>query len=218
MFTTVRGMLPRTFYGFMILLVLVPLSGMLAPAAANAADRSVRCVVERPISDSIDPSRPDDRGRRIYGELCAPQWEAHKGITVQFLIHGATDNHTYWDFTVDGLSYSYARDAAARGFPTFAIDQIGYGQSSKPVGSQETIEVAAFVDHQVVQGLKNGSITGTRFGKVIEMGHSFGSIATLKEAITYGDVAGVIITGELHHFTQTDTTALQQDFSSANQA
>jgi hypothetical protein len=48
------------------------------------------------------------------------------GVLLQLLcavIHGAPCNHHCWNFgTVDEARYSYARDVAARGFPTFAID------------------------------------------------------------------------------------------------
>jgi hypothetical protein len=57
---------------------------------------------------------------------CAGAAELTAGETVQLLIHGATYNQSYWDFgTIDGVSCSYARDIAAAGYPTFAIDEIG---------------------------------------------------------------------------------------------
>lgn len=43
-----------------------------------------------------------------------------------------------------------------------------------------------------------GRIAGTAFGKVIEVGHSQGSVTTWEEAANYHDVAGVIITGMAH--------------------
>jgi pimeloyl-ACP methyl ester carboxylesterase len=46
--------------------------------------------------------------------------------------------------------------------------------------------------------LRSGSIAGIRFGKVIIIGHSLGSTAVWQEAITHGDVDGVVITGAAH--------------------
>jgi hypothetical protein len=87
---------------------------------------------------------------------------------VQLLIPGATYNYEYWDFgKIDGNEYSYARQVAAQGFPTFAIDPLGSGSSSRPPSDQLTIQAAAFVAHQIVLGLRNGSAAGIRFGKVI---------------------------------------------------
>jgi pimeloyl-ACP methyl ester carboxylesterase len=153
----------------------------------------------------------------IVGELCATPSELRDGTTVQLLVHGATYNHTYWDLpgVINGVRYSYARDVAAAGIPTFAIDQLGTvddfvnggGQSAPPSSDQLTVDVSAFVVHQALQGLKGTSnapvISGNprvpHFGNVIVVGHSFGSFTTWQESITYHDAAGVIVTGAVHH-------------------
>lgn len=169
------------------------------PAAASAAGL-VSCHVYTGIPVALAAGEP--ASYTIDGELCATPAELTSGETVQLLIHGATYNHTYWDFgTIDGVRYSYARDLAATGFPTFAIDEIGAGQSSHPLSTDITIQVAAYVAHEAVQDLLSGAINGTKFGKVIEVGHSFGSITAWVEASTYQDVAGVVITGGAHDFT-----------------
>ncbi|MFD7204277.1 alpha/beta fold hydrolase [Streptomyces sp. NPDC059893] len=139
----------------------------------------------------------------LVGELCATSHrlrQARSGrSTVQVLIHGSTYNHTYWDFgTVNGEHYSYARRAAAAGFPTFAFDKVGFGASSHPDSSLLTIPVAGDVTHHVVQGLRDGSLAGVRFGKVISVGHSWGSVTAWREAIDHRDVDGVIVTGLIH--------------------
>jgi len=137
-------------------------------------------------------------GYTVSGELCATPAELRVGTTVQLLIHGASYNHNYWDFgTTDGVK-SYARDVAAHGFPTFALDSMGSGNSSHPSSDQITVQAVAYVEHQIVQALRNGSIAGVPFGKVIIVGHSLGSTAVWEEAISYGDVDGVIITGAAH--------------------
>jgi len=144
----------------------------------------------------------------VSGELCATEDELSTGGTVQLLIHGAAYNHGYWDFgIVNGVEYSYARDVAAHGFPTFALDLIGAGDSSHPPSDQVTNEVTAYVAHQIVQGLRSGSANGTTLGlpvpfaKVIIVGHSLGSVTVWQEATTYGDVDGVIVTGAAHAVT-----------------
>lgn len=142
----------------------------------------------------------------ITGELCATASELRSGETVQLLVPGATYNHRYWDFTDPrdpGSSfYSYARQEADLGYPAFAVDMIGTGDSSVPVSTLLTYSAAAFTIHQVIQGLRDGTATGISFGKVIEVGHSAGSDTVWLEASTYHDVNGVIITGAKHHFTQ----------------
>jgi pimeloyl-ACP methyl ester carboxylesterase len=149
----------------------------------------------------------------INGELCTTADERRAGTTVQVLVHGAFYNHDYWDFgKVDGIRYSYARAVAARGFPTFAFDLLGAGASSHPASDQLTAQAEAYVTHQVIQGLRSGSIGGIRFGKVILVGHSLGSTVVWQEAISYGDVDGVIITGAAHSLAARFGTLAGTDF------
>ncbi len=165
--------------------------------SSAAVEQSVACSYRGSIAVALAPQQA--ASAMVGGELCATPAELRSGATVQLLIHGATYNHQYWDFgKIDGVEYSYARDVAAHGFPTFALDEIGAGSSSHPPSDEVTVQAAAYVAHQIVQGLHNGSIAGIQFGKVIIVGHSLGSTAVWQEAISYGDVDGVIITGAAH--------------------
>ena len=152
----------------------------------------------------------------VSGELCATPDEVRHGTTVQLLIHGATYSHDYWDFgTVGGVSYSYARDMAASGLATFAFDEIGAGGSSHPESDLVTVDVAAYVAHQIVQALHSGEIGGTRFRKVIAVGHALGSVVAWDEAIRYADVDGVIVTGAAHSLASVYHGAQPKVFSPA---
>jgi pimeloyl-ACP methyl ester carboxylesterase len=172
--------------------------GLTAVSPAHGdTDDAVSCWHVAAIPVAIAPGQP--AGHTVNGELCASAPETRTGTAVQLLIHGAFYNHSYWDFaTVNGIAYSYARDVAARGIPTFAIDELGAGGSSRPPSDQLTVQAATYVAHQIVQGLRSGAITGVRFGKVIDVGHSLGSVVVWQEAINYGDVDGVIFTGAAH--------------------
>ena len=185
------------------------LSAVLALGAMSAAgataesrhmgdrDAAVTCRQEVRLAVALSSGQP--ARYTISGELCSTPAERRDGRIVQLLIPGATYDHRYWDFgTIDGREYSYAREVAARGYPTLAIDMPGTGESSTPPSGQITIDTAAFIAHQAVQGLRDGSIVGVRFGKVIEVGHSLNSIAVWQEAITYQDVDGLIVTGVAH--------------------
>lgn len=155
---------------------------------------------------ALAPGQP--ASYRVDGELCATDDELTASATIQLLIHGATYNHDYWDFgTVGEVRYSYARDVAARGFPTFAPDLPGTGNSSRPPSDQLSVESEAYVAHQIVQALRLGSINGVQFGKVIIVGHSLGSVVAWEEAINYADVDGVIVTGAAHSVTTQFLTA-----------
>src|SRR5215469_6780118 len=88
------------------------------------SDDAVRCQLSGPIPVTLAPA---EAGRyTVSGQLCATRNELSEGTTVQLLIHGATYNRDYWDFgKIDGVEYSYARDMAASGFATFALNEIG---------------------------------------------------------------------------------------------
>jgi len=177
---------------------LLLISAVIASAVAAYAteDEMVTCR-RTAMAVALTPGAP-----AIYtvsGELCATPTERTAGKTVQVLIHGATYNYEYWDFgRIDGVEYSYARQVAARGIPTFAFDQLGSGSSSRPPSDLLSIQAAAYVAHQIVQGLRSGAIAGVQFGKVITVGHSLGSVVVWEEAIGYGDVDGLIVTGAAH--------------------
>jgi pimeloyl-ACP methyl ester carboxylesterase len=152
----------------------------------------------------------------IAGELCATAEELKDGTTLQLLVHGATYNHEYWNLgNVQGTTYSYARAVAARGMATFALDEIGVGSSSHPPSTLVTVDAAAYVAHQIVSALRDGSLIGTRFGKVIAVGHALGSAVVWNEAIRYGDVNGVIVTGAAHSRARQFDTELRASFHAA---
>jgi pimeloyl-ACP methyl ester carboxylesterase len=164
------------------------------------ADDAVSCSEIAPIPVALDSSTP--ASFKVSGELCATPEELRDGATVQLLIHGATYNRDYWNFArVGGIRYSYAHDVARHGFPALAIDLPGTGASSHPSSELLTVQAEAFVAHQVVQALRNSAVCDVRFGKVITVGHSLGSVVVWEEAITYGDVDGVIVTGAAHSIT-----------------
>src|SRR5215469_12449865 len=203
---------------FATVAVLGLLAASPALAQTSVVDRADRDDVTcrnytTPVTLSTDPSVRAE----IYGELCSTSAERRSGTTVQLLIHGATYNHNYWDFgTVDGVRYSYARDVAERGIATFAIDELGSGDSTRPASTDLTIQAVADVTHQIVQGLRSGSISGTRFGKVISVGHSLGSVVVWQEAIANADVDGVIVTGAAHSLSNAFGAAAQTDFYPAS--
>lgn len=191
----------HSFFSWMVLALLACIPSFAQNSRTMpAADAPVTCKQHIALPIAL---APDQRATYIIaGELCATEDELRSGTTVQLLIHGATYNHDYWDFgKIDGITYSYARTVAARGIPTFAIDLPGAGESSHPASSQVTLQAAAFAVHQIVQALRNGSVDGIQFGKVILVGHSLGSVVVWEEAINFADVDGLIVTGAAHSIT-----------------
>jgi pimeloyl-ACP methyl ester carboxylesterase len=141
----------------------------------------------------------------LYGELC---YRGTLGRTVQLLVHGVTYSHRYWNEPItDGTAdyYNYPLAATALGYTTFSVDRIGNGVSSKPPGSELTVDAGAIALHDVITGLRNGTVVpGHAFQKVLWVGHSFGSFHAWDEFALYphtSGVDGVIITGALHALT-----------------
>lgn len=132
----------------------------------------------------------------VHGQLCLPEGGAPK--TVQLLVHGGTYNRLYWDLPYDPDHYSYQRDMAKHGYATFAVDLLGAGRSSKPLSLPMTIFAQAASLHEVIGQLRAGRVGGTRFDRVIIVGHSVGSGIVAWEAGNYHDVDGVILTGITH--------------------
>jgi pimeloyl-ACP methyl ester carboxylesterase len=166
-----------------------------APALtmANSTCRSVQVPV----------SLPDVAPSTLYGELCIPSGD--QPSTVQLLVHGGTYNHYYWDLPYRPNKYSYVRKALDQGYATFNVDRLGVGQSSRPPSTKVTLQNDAETLHQVISGLRDGSI-GPRFDRVVWVGHSLGSIVAWIEASMYSDVDAFVLTANSHN---RDTTGPQ---------
>ena len=110
---------------------------------------------------------------RIAGWLCADG--SPQGHTVEVLIPGLTYGAWYWNFPVDPARYSYMRAATAGGYATLAIDRLGTGASDRPPAAQLTAMSEAFALHDVVGQLRAGKVGDVSFGKIVLVGHSYGS-------------------------------------------
>jgi pimeloyl-ACP methyl ester carboxylesterase len=129
----------------------------------------------------------------IAGVLCVPS----RATSVQLLIHGWTYDHYYWDLPYQQDNYSYVRAANRAGYATLNIDRLGDGRSSHPPSAFDTFYADVSTVHQVIGVLRNGGL-GHSFTKVIEVGHSLGSLVTLTEAGLYKDVDAIITTSIAH--------------------
>lgn len=197
----------------LLLVTLVLLGTLLLPRSAHATAQTGVCQSFN-VPVALSPGEP--LRYNIYGKLCNPPGGA--STTVQLLIPGGTYSHVYWDFPYQPQTYSYVHALTAAGYSTFNIDRIGTGQSSHPpVGLlNATMDVHAYVVHEIVQALRNGSIGNQRFARILLVGHSLGSVTAWIEAGTYHDVDGVIITGLLHHLNTISLTGVVSTLYPAN--
>jgi pimeloyl-ACP methyl ester carboxylesterase len=173
----------------------------LVPSSASAAQGGLRC---EDVSFSVNLSPSDATVYNVFGVLCSRGGIHNK--TIQIALHGATYGHLYWDFPFQPEIYSYVRYATAAGYAVLNIDRIGIGQSDHPPSDAITIESNAYVVHQIVQELRGGGRVVPSFGRiradrVALVGHSLGSVVSIQEAATYGDVDGIALTGVSHNVT-----------------
>ena len=136
---------------------------------------------------------------QLKGELC---WTGElKSKTTQVLLHGAGYGPIYWDFTYKPETYSYVRAALNRGYAVFNFARLGVEKSDIPPATELTIERDAFIVHQIIEALRAyGQEAQQPLGDIITVGHSMGSIITMVHGIEYpDDIAGMILTGFIHH-------------------
>jgi hypothetical protein len=129
----------------------------------------------------------------IYGELCAPPNASPN--TVELLVHGTNYDHFYWDWPANPHQYSHVGNAIDHGYATFNIDRIGTGWSTKPLSftfpSSDWIQSL----HQLVVGLRDGSIGGSPFANVVYFGSSLTVVQGWLLAEAYpGDIDAFIMT------------------------
>jgi pimeloyl-ACP methyl ester carboxylesterase len=183
------------FLGVTMLLVFSQIS---SARAANLARESLSST-QYTIPVTLSPS--DATVYHIVGWLYS-QGPAD-GKTIQIVIHGATYDHNYFNFPYQPWHYSYVDYITSAGYAVLDIDRIGSGLSDHPTPEEVTLVSGAYTIHQIVQGLRSGAITGSKFNKVMLVGHSLGSGISLVEASSYHDVDAIILSGFASAINQT---------------
>lgn len=112
---------------------------------------------------------------KIAATYCSPDKSTSK--TIQLLTHGIGFDRSYWDVPFNNYNYSYIETAVDQyGYSTLSWDRLGIGMSDHPdpiADVQAPLEQAAL--QALTQMLQSGQVVGTKFQKVIHVGHSFGS-------------------------------------------
>ncbi|KAF5320622.1 hypothetical protein D9611_013738 [Ephemerocybe angulata] len=93
--------------------------------------------------------------------------------------------------------YNYVEAALHAGHAILIYERLGTGKSNKPDGISKVqlathIEIAA----QLVRYLRIGKPGGSQFNRVVEVGHSFGSVTLFGLVGKYGNVLdAMVLTG-----------------------
>ncbi|KAF7377970.1 Alpha/beta hydrolase family-domain-containing protein [Mycena sanguinolenta] len=140
----------------------------------------------------------------IFGVFCRPDAVSLGESVVQLLVHGFTYTNQYWSPPVEEFqNYSYAAFSCEHGLPSFAVDWLGVGLSTRPKNSSDVqYPTAAAAVSEVALHLKTASIVPgvPPFKKVIGIGHSAGSTLLTFNAIVDGPQSifdGLILTSSL---------------------
>ncbi|KIW69777.1 hypothetical protein PV04_05635 [Phialophora macrospora] len=175
-------------------------AGFLDPSISYSSGGAAVCVsdivpVHASTSNNLDLDLPDiitnscnggrvsssSRWRIQYQrQICFPPSSQNTSV-VQFLTHGIAFSKTYWDFA--SPNNSHVETAAAAGHATFSYDRLGIGESSHPDPIQVVqgpLQIA--IAQSLVQLLRNGTLAGRRFSRIIGVGHSYGSALTTSVA------------------------------------
>jgi pimeloyl-ACP methyl ester carboxylesterase len=191
-----------------VIVAAAALTALVFPPAAAAQAAGLPALTCSAHTLAVRIADPGPADQDMWGQLCYRG--SHEPATVQLLVHGATYNHLYWNFSYGNGYYSYVDAATAAGYATFDIDRIGDGNSSHPPSSELTLDAGAMALHDVVTALRSGAVGGHAFQHVIMVGHSIGSVEAWIEIARYHDVNAVIITGALHAISP-DIGALESD-------
>jgi hypothetical protein len=148
------------------------------------------------LATSIGDSKTINSTFAIYTKLCLPadlQAPPHRN-SVQFLTHGGTLDHTYWEFAPE---YSYVDVAAAKGFATFSYDRLGAAKSAHADPWQHLqMSVQKDIAHKLIQMLRSGNIGGITFRHIVGVGHSLGAALTQAVSGDYpSDFDAIALTG-----------------------
>ncbi len=93
------------------------------------------------------------------------------------LLHGKNFNLAYWEQTIKALSNE--------GFRVIAIDQIGFGKSTKPEKYQYSFQQLALNTKSILDSLK--------INKIYLLGHSMGGMLAARFALSYPEMVEKLI-------------------------
>lgn len=179
-----------------------------AAALALGAVSSPSAMAEVPCRDVRVPVSVGGSNAEIAGLLCG--YGDLAGRTIEVLVPGYTYNRAYWDFPFESPKYSFVDALTQAGYATLALDRLGTGQSSHPSVSKLTFDNEVSVIRQVVDAVRGGDVAGTRFGKIVLVGHSLGSGIAAADVVEYDNVDALELTGFSHTL---DATGLGSFFA-----
>ncbi|EJD51016.1 alpha/beta-hydrolase [Auricularia subglabra TFB-10046 SS5] len=182
------------------------------PRCVDSIARFTASATNYDLSGGTLPPNPTLPVSGTYGiqlRYCEPAAGAQKDV-LQVLVHGISYGTEYWDSGFEPKNYSYARYAAAQGYATLNMARLGYGKSDHPDPAivQAPFDIAIL--ESIIKAARKGKVLGAShaFGKVVYVGHSYGSIlgnGLIIDAPTLVDA--IVFTGFGHDLSKTGDVA-----------
>lgn len=127
---------------------------------------------------------------RLAATVVAPGPESFAGARIVFVcVPGMSYRRTYWDFHVEGEDgYSFAEHAAELGHIVVALDNIGVGDSSPPVGGGDVgfaelgraiVDASESIATDLARGTLAPGLDPVPDARLVGIGHSMGAGAAL---------------------------------------
>lgn len=152
---------------------------------------------------------------KIHAQLCIPKSSEKKHI-LQIATHGVHYDSRYWDSKYRPEKHSYVDATLKAGYSILTYDRLGVGQSDIP-DAYNVVQVPLELEilRQLTLMARNGTLYSfvgkakpadpafkdlAKPGKVVHLGHSFGSVVTSAFIANYGPLSdGALITGYLYN-------------------
>ncbi|KAK3336280.1 Alpha/Beta hydrolase protein [Cercophora scortea] len=137
----------------------------------------------------------------INAIYCKPSPGTVSRDAVQILVHGILYNKTVWSGLGFGDQYNWHAFANDRGYHTLAIDRLGHGTNPQIPDPLNVVQGWLHVEiiHKLIQAVRTNAANNALdrgFGKVIYVGHSYGSQIAPWLARNYpSDADALILTG-----------------------
>lgn len=148
---------------------------------------------------------PGEAPLRIAAEVYAPETLVQPPVALVCLPGGGMSRRYYDLLPADGdLSFSFARQMAARGYIVVTLDHAGIGDSDRPADSyaltpERVMQANAEATAQLLEQLRSGALL-PQFGPLpqlrsVGLGHSMGAMFTVLQQAAHAQHAAIAVLG-----------------------
>ena len=167
-------------------------------ASAMTGSMAEHAIIQRHVDSGI--TLPGEDALRVAVEIRMPAPSALRPVALVCLPGGGM-NRQYFDLCAkdgkpDAMSFSFARQMAARGFIVVTMDYLGIGDSDRPAdGYALTPEVLAKASAHALGQVLNDLRAQIPALTTLGIGHSMGAMMTVLQQAAHHQHAGIALLG-----------------------